>query len=137
MKPIYTKTVKKKETIPKDMKLYDSIKQSVYKTNPKHSAYRSGTVVKKYKIAFKKKYGTYKNPYYGKKPVLNGLPRWFKEDWKSDTGKYKYTSKSSVYRPEKRITSKTPLTFSELTKKEIQAAKRKKKLTGRVTKFRK
>ena len=33
------------------------IKLKVYKDIPKHSAYRSGILVQKYKNAFKKKYG--------------------------------------------------------------------------------
>lgn len=120
---------------PKDMVLYKKVKAKIYKENPKHSAYRSGTVVTEYKKAFAKKYGTKKSPYIGPKPRLTGLPRWFKEDWKSDTGKYRYTSKSSVYRPTKRITKKTPTTFSELSDKEIQRAKREKRRTGRVKVF--
>ena len=39
---------------PNDQKLYNRIKASVYKANPKHSAYRSGQIVKQYKAAFKK-----------------------------------------------------------------------------------
>ena len=63
------------------------------------------------------------------------LKRWFKEDWKSDTGKYKYTSKSSVYRPTKRITKKTPKTFSELSEKALSSAKYIKSKYGRIKKF--
>ena len=118
---------------PANQKLYDEIKKRVYKKYPKHSAYRSGILVKEYKKAYKGP----GEPYIGKKPKLTGLSRWFKENWKSDTGHYGYTSKSSVYRPTKRITSKTPKTFSELTIKEIERAKREKYLKGRIRKFRK
>lgn len=125
-----------KKVTPKDPKLYARIKSQVYKANPTHSAYRSGTVVKKYKRAFAKRYGERVSPYIGgPKPKTTGLPRWFKEDWKSDTGKYRYTSKSSVYRPNVRVTPDTPTTFSELTPKRIRRAKREKARTGRVTKF--
>ena len=120
---------------PKDHKLYDKVKQKVYEDNPIHSAYRSGTVVKKYKAEFLKKYGPDISPYEGKKPKLSGLPRWFKEDWKSDTGKYRYSSKSSVYRPTVRVTKNTPTTFSELSEKELKRAKAEKRKTGRVKKF--
>ena len=34
---------------PRDQKLYDKIKKEVYKNIPKHSAYRSGIIVQKYK----------------------------------------------------------------------------------------
>ena len=120
---------------PKDLKLYQSVKRRVYKSNPVHSAYRSGTIVKTYKEAFKRKYGEKMSPYVGKKPKTTGLPRWFKEDWKSDSGKYRYTSKSSVYRPTVRVTSQTPMTFAELTAKRLRRAKREKARRGRVSKF--
>ena len=117
--------------VPTDLKLYEKIKKKVYEKYPKHSAYRSGILVKEYKKAFK---GSSK-PYKGVKPKLTGLSRWFKENWKSDTGEYGYTSKSSVYRPTKRITSKTPKTFSELTPKQIKRAKKEKYLKGIIKKF--
>lgn len=120
---------------PVDQLLYDRVKHKIYKQNPKHSAYRSGKVVKEYKNAFARKYGKSKSPYIGKKPKLTGLPRWFKEDWKSDTGEYRYTSKSSVYRPMRRVTKKTPKTFSELTPSQLRRAKIEKRKTGRVKKF--
>jgi hypothetical protein len=41
---------------PKDEKLYNKVKYKVYKNIPKHSAYRSGILVKKYKEAFKQTY---------------------------------------------------------------------------------
>ena len=40
---------------PVDKKLYDTIKKRIYKKQPKHSAYRSGKVVKEYKKKFTKK----------------------------------------------------------------------------------
>ena len=119
--------------VPTNQKLYDEIKRKVYTKYPTHSAYRSGILVKEYKKAFK---GPGK-PYKGTKPKLTGLTRWFKEDWKSDTGHYGYTSKSSVYRPTKRVTSKTPKTFSELSDKQIKRAKKEKHLKGRIKVFNK
>jgi len=109
---------------PKNAALYERVKKSI---RMKPSAYRSGLIVKKYKQLG----GTYIGP----KPKLTGLSRWFAENWKSDTGKYKYTSKSSVYRPTKRVTSKTPKTFSELTRSQVLRAKREKARTGRVKVF--
>ena len=119
---------------PTDLKLYEKVAKSIKKKYPKHSAYRSGLLVKFYKESFEKKYGKSKKPYKGKKNK-DGLTRWFKEEWKSDTGKTKYTSKSSVYRPTKRISKKTPATFKELSKKEIEKAKKEKAKTGRVKRF--
>lgn len=120
---------------PADRKLYEKVKKQIYKKYPKQSAYRSGLLVKKYKKKFAEIYGPNKSPYIGSYPKNKGLNRWFKEDWKSDTKKYKYTSKSSVYRPTKRITKDTPTTFKELSDKQIKRAKREKAKTGRVKKF--
>jgi hypothetical protein len=112
---------------PIDTQLYARAKAIVYKKYPTHSAYRSGLLVQYYK-----KLG---GRYSGTKPSKVGLARWFKEDWKSDRGKYGYTSKSSVYRPTRRITSKTPITFSELSTTELKRAKREKARTGHVRRF--
>ena len=46
---------------PTDIKLYEKIKDTVYKKIPKHSAYRSGILVKKYKSEFQKIYGNNKS----------------------------------------------------------------------------
>ena len=112
-------------SLPKNTKLYDIVKRFIYKKYPTHSAYRSGLLVKKYKELGGTYIGKRKGP----------LARWFKENWKSNTGHYGYTSKSSVYRPTKRISKKTPVTFSELTQKEILRAKRKKYQKGHVNHF--
>tara|TARA_Y100000992_G_scaffold251661_1_gene183892 strand:+ start:94 stop:468 length:375 start_codon:yes stop_codon:yes gene_type:complete len=121
---------------PVDINLYEKIKKQVYKKIPKHSAYRSGILVQKYKKAFSKKYGK-KNAYTGKKTVKKGLKRWFAEDWRNQRGKVGYKYKSDVYRPTKRITRKTPTTFSELSKKQIKRARTEKLNKGRVRKFKK
>lgn len=122
------------KSIPKNTLLYNKVKQYIYKKYPKHSAYRSGLLVQKYKQEFKKLHPL-SNPYIGQTSKLKGLSRWFKEDWKSDTGKYYYSSRRSVYRPTKKITKKTPKTFSELSKKELNRAKYKKARYGRVNRF--
>ncbi len=100
----------------------------------KHSAYKSGLVVKEYKRLFEIKYGSTKQPYKGSKGK-GGLTRWYKEKWRSDDGKKIYSSKSSVFRPTVKISSKTPTTYNELTKKQIESAKKQKARTGRVIKF--
>ena len=121
---------------PVDQKLYDRIKARIKREIPKHSAYRSGIIVTKYKEAFKKKYGSRKSPYTGKKNSA-GLARWFKEDWRNQRGEVGYKYKSDVYRPTKRITKKTPTTFKELSKKQISKARVIKKHKGRVANFKK
>jgi len=106
--------------IPKDQKLYDSVKKSIYKKIPKHSAYRSGLLVKSYKERYKKKHGA-GSAYKGTKNKKKGLGRWFKEEWRNQRGGVGYKKKGDIYRPTKRVTKKTPAT--------------EKKKTGRVKKF--
>ena len=123
-----------KKSSPRNTKLYNKVKTELYKKIPQHSAYRSGLLVQHYKKAFKKQHPR-SDPYVGQTSKRQGLSRWFKEDWKSDTGKYRYTSKSSIYRPTKRITKETPKTFSELNKNKLRKAKYKKRVHGRVDRF--
>jgi hypothetical protein len=80
--------------------LYEQAKRIVYQQYPKHSAYRSGQLVKKYKEMG----GTYS----GKKDNT-GLTAWFKENWK-DVGGLEYP----VFRPTKRVNKDTPLTPQQI-----------------------
>ena len=118
--------------VPTDMKLYNAVKRKVYKRMPKHSAYRSGHLVRAYKAEFAKKHGARRRPYKG---TAKPLRTWYREKWRTDTGKKTYTSSSSVFRPTRRVSRATAKTFSELGRKRIQRAKREKRLTGRVRKF--
>jgi len=86
--------------------LYEKARDIVYKQYPKHSAYRSGQLVQKYKELG----GTYS----GSKPK-GGLTSWFKEDWR-DIGNEDYP----VYRPTKRINKDTPLLASEIDPKNLK-----------------
>lgn len=117
---------------PRDTGLYDKIKNEIT-SKYKPSAYRSGLIVRDYKKAYEAKHKS-KDAYIGKREGSN-LKRWFDEVWLSDTGNVKYTSKSSVYRPTIRINEKTPVTFGELSKKQIERAKLEKAKTGRVKRF--
>lgn len=117
-----------------DIKLYEKVKKSIYKKYPNHSAYRSGLLVKEYKEEFRKKYGN-KRPYTGKKTKKKGLTRWFAEDWKNQRLETGYKFKSDIYRPTKRINKSTPKTFSEISKKRLEKARKEKALKGRVKKF--
>ena len=89
---------------------------------PKHSAYRSGILVKSYKKAFAIKYGDRVSPYDGEKPSKRnkGLKRWFAEKWRNQRGKVGYQKKGDVYRPTVRVTKHTPLTYKELSTNEIK-----------------
>ena len=112
---------------PTDKKLYEKVKTDIYKKYPQHSAYRSGLLVKEYKS----RGGTYS----GKENQSTGLNRWFKENWKNQRNESGYKYKSDVYRPTKRITKDTPATFNELSKKELESARREKAKKGRVKQF--
>ena len=113
---------------PTNTKLYEEVKKEIYAKYPKHSAYRSGLLVK----AYKERGGGYSGD-----KSKGTLGRWFKEEWKNQRGETGYKKKGDVYRPTKRVNSKTPTTFKELSKKEIDAAKREKAKTGRVKEFKK
>jgi hypothetical protein len=85
---------------PLDEALYARVKAEADKKYKKHSAYKSGWVVKRYKELG----GKYKG-----EPA--GLKRWFKEEWQdvgSKEGDY------PLYRPTKRVTKDTPKTASEV-----------------------
>tara|TARA_R110002012_G_scaffold23345_2_gene79275 strand:+ start:2702 stop:3082 length:381 start_codon:yes stop_codon:yes gene_type:complete len=111
---------------PTNQTLYNKVKARVYKRIPKHSAYRSGIVVKEYKEAGGK--------YSGDKSK-GKLGRWFKEDWKNQRGGTGYKKKGDIYRPTKRVNKDTPTTHKELTPKEKKEAMKEKKQTGKVKKF--
>ena len=86
---------------PNDPKLYEQVKKMADQKYKKHSAYKSGWIVKTYTDLG----GTYK----GKKPKNEGLDRWFNEEWKDYAG-----MNYPVYRPTKRVTKETPLTPKEI-----------------------
>ena len=64
------------------------------------------------------------------------LKRWFKEDWRTLSGDKDYSKGDRTFRPTKRISSKTPVTASELTEAEKRRAKREKREKGRVSRYR-
>lgn len=119
---------------PTDEKLYSKVKKEIYKKMPKHSAYRSGLLVKTYKEEYRKKHKK-TNYYTEKNKTKDGLTRWFKEKWRNQRGEVGYKKKGDIYRPTKRISSKTPKTFSELSIKRINKARKEKIKKGRVKKF--
>ena len=65
------------------------------------------------------------------------LKRWFKEDWRTPKGKKGYEGGENTFRPTKKISSKTPLTWSELTPAEKASGQREKNTKGRVSRYRK
>lgn len=65
------------------------------------------------------------------------LRRWFKEEWKTPKGNEEYSGSDRTFRPTKRVTKDTPVTWSELTPAEKAAAKEEKKKKGRVSSYKK
>lgn len=112
---------------PIDTILYEKVKTEIYRKNPIHSAYRSGLLVQEYK----RRGGRYK----GQSLEKEGLKRWFKEDWRTQSGEKTYHKKGDIFRPTKRVTADTPITMSELTKVEKKKASIEKAKTGRVKSF--
>jgi len=85
---------------PIDTELYQRARDEADRVYSKHSAYKSGFIVKRYKELG----GRYIDD---NKP--KALDRWFRENW-IDIGDKDYP----VYRPTKRISKDTPLTVAEI-----------------------
>ena len=63
------------------------------------------------------------------------LKRWFKEDWRTPSGKEDYSGGENTFRPTKKISSKTPKTWSQLSKSDKAKAKKEKTTKGRVSRY--
>lgn len=113
--------------IPKDKALYERVRKMADKIYDRPSAYKSGFIVKKYKELGGEYSGNNKN---------TNLDRWFKEDWK-DVNPNKTSNSYPVYRPTKRISKKTPLTVTEIDKKDLlQKSELKQKIkSNKLAKF--
>ena len=69
--------------------------------------------------------------------ALKNLRRWFQEDWRTPSGSKTYTKgDSGIFRPTKKVSSKTPKTYSELTKADIAKAREERRTRGRVSQSR-
>lgn len=90
-----------------NQKLYDLAKRKADQVYKKHSAYKSGYIVKTYKELG----GKYKDDTKSKT-----LKRWYKEKWTNVGLKKGYP----VYRPSVRINRSTPLTVKEIKKSNLQ-----------------
>lgn len=89
---------------PTNKRLYEKVKKEADKVYEKPSAYKSGFIVKRYKEL---------GGEYADDSSPKNLKRWFKEKW-TDVNPLKTESSYPVYRPTKRISSKTPLTAEEI-----------------------
>jgi len=78
-----------------------------------------------------------KSPFKMNSPFKN-LNRWFKEEWKTPSGKSDYSeTDENTFRPTKKVSKDTPSTWSELTPAEKAAAKKEKNTKGRVSRYKK
>jgi hypothetical protein len=109
----------------KDIQLYKKAMAIVYSQYKKPSAYRSGALVKKYKLLYKEKYGN-DDAYEGEEAKKNRpLARWYMERWGSVGGDY------PTYRPTVRITKDTPKTVGEIPPERLaEQVKLKQKIRG-------
>ena len=68
--------------------------------------------------------------------ALKNLRRWFQEDWRTPSGSKTYTKgDSGIFRPTRKVSSKTPKTYSELSDADIARAKKERKTKGRVSRY--
>lgn len=114
---------------PTNEKLWARVKREADNIYKKHSAYKSGWMVKRYKELG----GKFRRA--PNKPDARPLARWFAEDWRNQHGTTGYEHKNDVYRPTRRVTRKTPKTHRELSARRIRRVAREKSRTGRVRRF--
>ena len=133
--------------LPIDPALYARVKREAGRVfQEKTSAYRSAWIVRRYQ--------TLGGKFDDKRGTNGGLKRWFAEKWvdlnrrnKADgsfapCGRPASRNAGTAYplcRPTVRVSAKTPLTVSQLSKQGIDAAKRQKAKVrgeGRVSTFR-
>jgi hypothetical protein len=115
------------KSVPSNPALYQRAKNIVYKQYEKPSAYRSGALVKMYK----KLGGTYhsvpvksrgrrRSSGRSSKKDDRPLKRWFEEKWTDvSPKKYMNTQHYPLYRPTRRVSTKTPTTRKEISSREI------------------
>lgn len=90
---------------PSDPKLYEEVKEYINTIYKKSSAYRSMAYIREYKR---------RGGHFIKDRKPKRLLRWMREEWK-DVNPNKTRKSYPVYRPTKKISSKTPITLSEVS----------------------
>lgn len=68
---------------------------------------------------------------------FKNLKRWFEEEWRTPSGNTDYSEGENTFRPTKRVSKKTPSTWSELTPAEKARAQKEKNQKGRVSRYKK
>lgn len=73
---------------------------------------------------------------YKMKPSpFKNLKRWFEEDWRTPSGHKDYSKGENLFRPTRKVSSKTPKTWSQVSDSSKRKAQREKNSKGRVKKF--
>jgi len=92
---------------PTNKQLYNEVKEKIMKSYKKNSAFASGAIVKEYKRLGGK---------YEEDGKPKNLKRWFDERWIDINPVLGITNDNAypVFRPTKRVNSKTPATITEI-----------------------
>jgi len=117
---------------PADQSLYNEARNFIMSKYKKNSAFASGATVKHYKQQYKQKYGEDSQPYLNDSKPKN-LERWFKEKWVDVNPLLgvKDDNAYPVFRPTKKISSKTPTLYQEIPKSNLKEQyKLKQKIQG-------
>ena len=80
----------------------------------------------------------YQSPFSKVRKTSEGLAlkRWFKEKWRTPSGKKDYSeTNENTFRPTVKVSEDTPSTWAQLSDSEKAAAKREKNEKGRVSKY--
>lgn len=110
----------------KDKELYKLARLIADQKYKKSSAYKSGFIIKTYKLFYKDIHGDDEPFINDNKPKK--LKQWLKEDWTDIDPNEGYP----VYRPTKRINKSTPLLPEEIQKENLQEQiKLKQKIKGK------
>ena len=118
---------------PVDKNLYNKVKEEAKRTfRVWPSAYGSQWLVKTYKYRGGKYRSSRKSSRKSSRN-LSGLIRWNREKWKDEKGNVCGSKKNRTTkkcRPTKKISSKTPVTWHEMTRSQRRSAVREKKKIG-------
>ena len=98
---------------PTNPQLYQDVKEKIMKSYKKNSAFASGAIVKEYKRLGGK---------YKEDGEPRNLERWFDEKWIDINPVLGITDDNAypVFRPTKRVNSKTPSTITEIPVKRLK-----------------
>ena len=80
----------------------------------------------------------YQSPFSKVRKTAKGLAlkRWFKEKWRTPSGKKDYSeTNENTFRPTVKVSKDTPSTWAQLSDAKKAAARKEKNTKGRVSKY--